>query len=368
MRPRLSFYPVGNADCCLVQLADGRNLILDFAAPREAGTSAYPCIDLPQALRKDLKGRNCVDVLAVSHRESDRCRGIGDFFQLEHSPRYQGPRRIKVIDLWVTVGLFTDPDLKGDAKAVQAEARYRLRNGQRVRVFGHPTALQEWFEEHGMRSSSRDHLITDAGSLVPGFSFNPSGVEIFVHSPFAEETEEGNRVMRNSTSLALHMTFDVGGRAIRAFFGADLDYQDLTRIVSVSERNENSKRLLHDIVKVPGHCNFLALGPEKGEAATAPVAEVRRFYETCGLEAETLLSSSNAVHAAESNGPPHHQAAAYYSAVAKSHRGEFVVTMEHPNRAEPDVLRVFLGESGAMLSKVAGTGLPIGSSPAPRAG
>ena len=367
MRPRLSFYPVGNADCCLVEFADGRNLIFDFGAPRRTERSAHPCIHLSQALRRDLKGRNCVDVLAVSLRDHSRCHGIGEFFEMEHSRQHQGPQRVKVIDLWVPVGLVTEPDLTGDAKTVQEEARYRLECGQRVRVFGHPAALEEWLEERGLNASSRDHLITDAGSLVPGFAFVPSGVEIFVHSPFAEEAEDGNRFMRNSTSLALHMTFDVGGRAVRAFFGADLDYQDLSRIVWVSERNQNAWRLLHDIVKVPGHCNFLALGPEKGAYATSPVSGVRRFYENCGQKGETLVSSSNPIHSVETNEPPHFQAASYYSSVADAHRGEFIVTMQNPRHSEPEVLRMELSASGVMVSKSVMQGLPIASSAIPKA-
>ena len=34
MTPKLTFYPLGNADCCLISLADSRTLVVDFAATR----------------------------------------------------------------------------------------------------------------------------------------------------------------------------------------------------------------------------------------------------------------------------------------------------------------------------------------------
>ena len=61
------------------------------------------------------------------------------------------------------------------------EARYRLKEGKGIRV-SHPGELEEWLKSEGLELDDREHVITDAGCLVPGFSFENGGFEIFVHS------------------------------------------------------------------------------------------------------------------------------------------------------------------------------------------
>lgn len=70
MTPKLTFYPLGNADCCLVELTDGRVIVMDFAATRGDEENDLR-IDLPKALREDLGTRDDVDVLTISHLDED---------------------------------------------------------------------------------------------------------------------------------------------------------------------------------------------------------------------------------------------------------------------------------------------------------
>ena len=78
MAPELTFYPLGNADCCLVRLTDGRLLVLDFSATRGDEDDDLR-IDLPKALREDLGTRDDVDVLAISHLDEDHYRELVTF-------------------------------------------------------------------------------------------------------------------------------------------------------------------------------------------------------------------------------------------------------------------------------------------------
>ena len=50
---KLTFFPLGNADCCRIDLEDGQKLLFDFAATHDPSDSNDRRIDLP----KELKGR-----------------------------------------------------------------------------------------------------------------------------------------------------------------------------------------------------------------------------------------------------------------------------------------------------------------------
>ncbi len=368
--PKLTFYPLGNADCCLVELADDRVLIMDFAATRGDDESDRR-IDLRQALREDLGTRDKVDVLAISHLDEDHYKGISDVFSLKHAAKYQSSDRINIGELWVPAAVIVEkaPDAE-EARIIQKEARYRLKKGQGIRVFSRPESLEGWLKQQGLELSDRAHLITDAGCIVPGFSFSSGGVELFVHSPFAESASDGRTIIRNSALLALHATFEVNGRHTCVFFGADLGHEDLAGIVTVTKAHGNERRLKYDVAKLPHHCSYLSLSPDKGRTATVPIPEVRWLYEKQGQAGATLVSSSNPIPTEETNDPPHRQAAKYYKNVADKMRGEFVVTMEHPSRTgPPERLIVEIGGTGASVRRRSGfVGAPVVSRPAPRAG
>src|SRR5262249_12728861 len=157
--------------------------------------------------------------------------------------------------------------LSGDARVVQAEARHRLRQGRGVRVFSRPDALKAWFESEGISLAGRKHLLSDAGTLVPGFSKVADGIEFFVHSPFATRLH-GNLVERNECSLLLQATFLAGGRETHLLLSADTTHDVWTDMVRTTKAHGNEARLGWDIFKLPHHCSYLSLGPEKGREVT----------------------------------------------------------------------------------------------------
>ncbi len=160
------------------------------------------CIDLPRALRADLGNRPAVNVLAVSRIDEDHCRGIKDLFRSEHAEKGEPQGAIAVRELWVPAALITEDEPSGEVLLIQREARKRLLDGRGIRVFSHPSALEDWCAEQEEDLAERKHLIVDAACLVPSLSFDRGGVEIFVHSPFAERAGSGDLAMRNATSLA----------------------------------------------------------------------------------------------------------------------------------------------------------------------
>jgi hypothetical protein len=362
----INFFPVGNADCFRIDLGPGRQVLFDYADMRNAADSTDKRIDLPTVLRKDLEDRkrDYYDVVVFTHLDNDHCCGAGDFFHLDHASKYQGDGRIKMKELWVPAAAITEGGCEDDARVIRAEARHRLRAGTGIRVFSSPDDLKGWLEEEGLTLESRKSLITQAGSVVPGFQKATDGVEFFAHSPMASRRANGSALNRNLDALVLHATFQVDGIETKALLTSDITHEVITSIVEMTRYYGNEDRLEWDLVDVPHHCSYKAIGPEKGTEKTDPVDAVKWLYEDKALAGARLISPSCPIPAADTDQPPHRQAANYYR-----DRGEFLVTMEHPTVDAPETLVITIDHLKATVKKKAvGGAASAYRQSAPRAG
>lgn len=363
MTAKLTFHPLGNADCTRFDLADGRKLLVDYADMRNSADSSDLRIDLPQELKADLRvaKRDYFDVALFTHLDDDHCCGSGDFFWLEHASKYQGEGRIKIKELWVPAAAILEDGLDDSARIIRQEARHRLKKGSGIRVFSRPTKLKEWLEKNGLTLESRAHLITDAGQYVPGFSTaGPERVQFFIHSPFGWRQNENEVVDRNQDSVVFQATFLEGSRETNALFMSDINSDSIDQIVQTSKRHKNEDRLRWDVFKIPHHCSYLSIGPEKGEDETEPTADVKWLCEEQGQERCTMMSTSDTIPikgSAEDRDvqPPHREAAAYYKRVAKMKDGAFKVTMDLPSASKPKPTTIQITDRGATLLTVSAT-------------
>jgi hypothetical protein len=134
--PKLTIYPIGNADCCLVELADGQRLLFDFANMRDENDDDDLRIDLAAAVRDDLKAADLtsVNVLAFTHLDRDHINSSSEFFYLRHAKKYQSEGRIKFDTMWVPAAVIIEEACEDEAKIIQKEARHRLLEGSGIRV------------------------------------------------------------------------------------------------------------------------------------------------------------------------------------------------------------------------------------------
>lgn len=367
----LTFFPLGNADCCRVELANGRTLLFDFAATHDPDDPEDKRIDLPEALREDLEKaeRDDFDVVAFTHLDEDHYKGASDFFYLEHAEKYQGEGRIRIRELWVPAAAIIEAGRTGEARVIQAEARYRLKEGEGIRVFSRPERLRDWLEEQGLSVEDLEDLITDAGQTIPGFNPAEDEVEFFVHSPFAFRQDDDELVDRNTDALVVQATFSVGGEETKLILSSDVDYEVLADMVRVTRRHGNDDRLKWDVFELPHHCSYTSLGPEKGTKITEPVEEVAWLYETQGQDRGRIVSTSDPIPPEDTEQPPHRQAAAYYMDVVEDKLGEFLVTMEHPKESTPEPLVIRIGAGGPSVERKIGAGVAtVVSQRSPRAG
>jgi hypothetical protein len=367
---KITFFPVGNGDTCLIDLECGKKLLFDYAQFFQPDNEEDHRIDLETEIRNNLAeaDRDYFDVVAFTHADEDHIRGASDLFYLEHAKKYQGEDRIKINELWVPAAFIIEENLKDDARVLRAEARYRLKHGKGIRVFSRPDIIIDWLESEGLTLEDRKNLISDAGQLVPGFSKDETGIEFFVHSPFAKHVND-SIVDRNGSALILHATFFINDSETKFMLIGDSDHEVLSDIVDITKKHGNEERLKWDIFDIPHHCSYLALSDEKGNETTVPVENVEWLLQQ-GETGGILVSCSYPIPSDDSDKqPPHRQAANCYKEHAKRINGQFVVTMEHPKVSKPEPLVIEIDDTGATLKKSITFGASvIVSSTAPRAG
>ena len=369
---KLTFFPLGNADCCRIDLHDGRRILFDYANTRCADDENDKRVDLPTLLKEDLASadRDGYDVVAFTHLDDDHVCGAESFFYLEHAKVYQAEDRPKIHELWVPAAALVEEGVSGSARAIRAEARFRFKNKTGVRVFSRPERLKEWMKKEGLPFDDYKHLITDAGQLVPGWEKTKDGVEFFVHSPFAERCDDGTVIDRNDASLVMQAWFAIEGREVRVMLSADTTYDLWNAIVRMTKVHKNEDRLAWDVFKLPHHCSYLSIGPERGKTETKPTEATKWLFETQAGQGCTVVSTSDPIPATDTDQPPHCQAATYYrDRVTGPKAGEFIVTMEHPSAARPEPLVIKIDGFGrTIIKRITGGGAAVTSRPAPRAG
>jgi len=373
----LRYYPVGCADTTLLELTDGRLMLVDFADYGDAEDSDNKRIELSKALRERLEelDRDSIDVVAFTHLDNDHCHRAGEFFWFQHAKSYQSDDRIKINELWVPAAAITEEGIKDDGRIIRQEARHRLKEGKDIRVFSRPARLKDWLEDNGLTLQSREHLITDAGNIIPGFSTaGKECVEFFVHSPFAKRLDETTVEDRNSDIFAFQAHFLIDGTDTRTLHLSDAAHETITEIVDITKYHKREHRLLWDIAKTPHHCSYLSLSDDKGKDKTKPVPNVAWLWEEQGQQGGMMISSSKPIPLPNSEEdkdpqPPHRQAANYYRPVVDKLDGDgLIVTMEHPNENKPKPVVIEIGSRGLTLIKAAvGGAATIISTPA-RAG
>lgn len=373
---KLTFFPIGNADTCLIELQDGRRMLVDFADMADKTDKQDKRCDLSELLSEDFEeaGLGEYHIVAFSHLDDDHCHLASGFFWLDHARAYQGEGRKKIGTLWVPAGAITEEGLTGDARVIRQEARYRLKKGEGIVVFSRPERLKDWLEDNGLTIEDRANCFVDAGRIVPGLTLAADAVEVFAHSPHATRTDDNGLEDRNGDSLVFQMRFREGSYDTDVLFAADVDHEVLAEIVDITKYHKNDERLHWNIYKLPHHCSYTAIGPEKGTNKTEPTEQIRWLCEDQGETAGYVLSSSNPIPAKGSDAdkdvqPPHRQAANYYrDDVVES--GHLLVTMEHPNTSAPKPIEIEIGSKGASKKAL---GVPaaaalVGGAAAPRAG
>lgn len=367
----IRFFPLGNADTTLITLEGNRHILWDYANMKCADDKDDKRCDLPEELNSLVK--NDFEVVVFTHADKDHFKGFSDYFYLEHNNGFQQGDRKKIQELWVPAAVLLESELEEDeAKILQREAKYRLRNGAGVRVFSRPKAMKDWCDRQSDISyESVKHLFVDAGSVIDKYSLANDGIEIFVHSPFLSESKN---IDRNKASIVVQITFKDFCNT-KLILGGDCTHEVWRDIATVTKYKNNEDRLRWDIFHLSHHCSYLSLSSDKGNNKTEPIDEIKWLFEDMSNQKFRIVSPSKPIPTPGSkedqdSQPPHRQAAAYYKSVMKEKNGDFLVTMSEPTEKSPRTIKVEIGFSTCAVFKkpAASSAAYIGSQNSPRAG
>jgi hypothetical protein len=367
---KINFYPLGNADTCLVQLSNGLHFVFDYADMKDPNDDTDKRIPLAKKFKEDLgwPKRKDVDVLAFTHGDNDHVRRASEVFWLDHAEKYQGSERITFKELWVPAALIVEEGSEDDTRVIRQEARYRFLEKKGIRVFARPEHLRAWLEERGQNLSDYMHLIVDAGRCVPGFALDGQGIEFFAHSPFAQRLEDGAVLDRNDNCLVLQATIREGGKDTRFLITADSTWDSWIEIVRATRAHNNDHRLAWDLLKIPHHCSYLSMSSEKGETKTQPTPEFEWLLAQ-GTERAVMVSSSWEIPATTEDQPPHVETYRTYRDTSYKLDADLVVTMEHPTKSDPKPVVINLDGAGVTLKREIASSISIiTSTQAPRVG
>ena len=372
---QISFYPLGNADTSLIQLRDGRRILIDYAN-KWSGTAEDKRCDLPKLLKEDLKAGSVSDysVVAFTHLDDDHCQGASEYFYFEYKNTLQGLGRPKMNTLWVPASALTEQNLSGDAWVIRQEARHRLREGKGIVVFSRPERLKQWFADEQIKMEDRLHCFVDAGQTISDFTLLKDYVEFFVHSPHAMRTDERGVEDRNGDSIVFQARFEEGGSQTDVLFTGDVDHTVLDEIIRITRWYGNDDRLHWNVYHLPHHCSYKALGALKGDDKTVPIPNVRWLCETQGEALGYIVSPSKPIpHKGTPEDddvqPPHRQAANYYRSEVLQQPNRLLVTMSEPTTFAPKPIVLIINGDGASKNPVGSGGSAAAASViAPRAG
>ncbi|HEV2692319.1 MAG TPA: hypothetical protein VG347_05430 [Verrucomicrobiae bacterium] len=367
---KVTFYPLGNADCCHIKLSNDLHFVFDYADMRNPDDSEDKRIPLAKALKDNIgwPKRKEIEVLAITHGDNDHVQGVGDMFWMNHAAVYQSDDHVKFKELWIPAALLIEEGAEDCTRVIRQEARHRfLEMKSGIKVFARPEHLKDWLEERGKSLDDYRHLIVDAGRCVPGFNLEYQGVEFFVHSPFARRTEDGI-LDRNDNCLVMQAVVRESGRDSKFLITADSTAEIWEEIVQATRKHGNDHRLAWDLFKIPHHCSYLSMAFEKGDTKTEPTPEFAWLLEQ-GAQRAVMVSSSWPIPTTTEDQPPHLQTYRRYKETADKLDADLIVTMEHPNKNLPKPVVIDIGGGGVMLKHeiLSGIGI-ITSSTSPRHG
>lgn len=373
----IKYYPVGNADCTLIKLDNGKTIIVDcqILADLTDGHGKQVMFDVKADLLKELKkdglGRPFVDLFISTHPHDDHCKGFAGNFYLGDVDDYDKDKNkdeIIIEELWITPrGL--NNDLSSPAEDLRKEAKRRRKLydddknfigsiGNYLRIIGY----------------DKDKEFDNRYCYVPGnlvtnvHGASLSWLEIFIHAPFKEDVETSKKYdNKNATSIVVQFGFKIDGYTdykCRVLMGGDAEHEIWQHIL---DNNTDDEKLKWNIFLAPHHCSWSFFNEPDNKKDIKPSAE-SVLKKQIGNSAY-IIASSNEIEN-DNNNPPCYEAKQQYINKLIPVSSHFLNTATHSkvgNIPQPIVFKI--DEYGKTLKEnatIAGA-TPI-SNPAPRAG
>ena len=272
MNTKITFYPVLNGDCSLIEFANGQKMMFDCNFRGDAedeNNDDYNVIKdlLENKLKGTHKGLPYLDAFVLTHPDQDHCRGFKDkFFQGKNPETKDGApsksdkdnKLILIGELWYSPRVFSENtnELSEDAKAFKKEAQRRMKlyeenssdkdkPGNRIRIIG--------YADVDALDNIPSEVISAAGDTVKKLNGKTlSDFRFFVHAPFKDSIKDDNR---NATSIVLQIRVDEGDKSDvgRIVLGGDSEWRVWKKIM---EKTSDDNNLKWNLLEAPHHCSY----------------------------------------------------------------------------------------------------------------
>ena len=281
MNTKITFYPVLNGDCSLIEFSNNQKMMFDcnFRADAEDDKkedfNVYKDL-LENKLKTMHKGLPYLDAFVLTHPDQDHGRGFGDKFFYGKNPENQreapskadkDSNKIIIGELWYSPRIFSEHenDLCEDAKKFKEEAERRMklhkeksadRNkpGNRIRIIGYSDvdALEDIPSD--LISAVGDTIEKLNGITLTEFRF-------FAHAPFKEHIDGDSR---NATSIVLQIRVDAGNKKDvgNIILGGDSEWRVWKKIL---DETCDEKNLQWNILEAPHHCSYTFFADSRDE-------------------------------------------------------------------------------------------------------
>ncbi len=142
----VTFFPLGNADSCRIDLAGGQKILFDYANTRCPDDATDKRIDLEKELRADLKAAqgDSFDVVAFTHLDTDHFCKATEFFELRHAVNtrerigsrstrcgFRPPPSTRIVPIWLKRGASSRPRPGTGSSEVKGFAYFHARQSSK---------------------------------------------------------------------------------------------------------------------------------------------------------------------------------------------------------------------------------------------
>lgn len=372
----IKFYPVGNADCTLVKLANGRTIIIDcyFREVTKDDKGNPTIFDVKEDLLKQLNktnGHPYVDLFINSHPHKDHIAGFNDHFYCGKPEDYDDKKdadKIIIGELWVTPETLTN-DVASEVEPLRKEAKrrrklynddedYQGEEGNYLHIIGY----------------DKDKEFDSRYGYVPGKTVkkanghNLSWLDIFIHAPFKEEVSDSkDSGDKNLTSIVSQFRFKVEGKedvVCKAIFGGDAEYPVWTHIL---ENNKEEDKLKWNLLLAPHHCSWTFFGSDsKSDDVSESAIKMLDDYQNG--DSAHIIASSNKIEDNDNNPPSYKAMKQYKKHLKDKNNFHCVADTNVENKIAQPIVYKISSHGKTLQTKSAPATESVTSRPAPRAG
>lgn len=355
-------FKVGNGDMALVELENGRRILVDINIRSAADNMNDETPDVASQLRdlldKDEEDRLFVDAFLLTHPDADHIRGLERHFHLGPLSSYDtADDKIVIREMWSSPLIFRrrrkDDPMSKDAEAWRCEARRRvnlyrangtLGDGDRILVLG---------EDVDGKTDDLEGILVRAGERFA----HVDGIEdeifdaLLLAPRLAETDEEAEILTKNNSSVIIQMRIGAGGKDDAAYllFGGDAEVVIWDKLWA--RWKDAPENLAYDILIAPHHCSWHSLSydswSQKGE--NAKVSEDARSALAQGRPGAMIVASSCPI-SDDDKDPPCIRAKREYEDIVSEFNGEFKCIGEVEG---DDPVSFEIGKNGPKLKRVA---------------